>query len=432
MVDSPAWAWVSLFVTFTLLTAIAAATQATLHYMGRAKLRHMLQEGTGRAQALQRAFEEPTLLYSTCVVVNTVAVTGSVASGLVLAWSQWNVAPVWGAAVGFVLLACMLLVQLVARALAVYRPERAMILLVQPMRWLSIALWPLVAPVTALEQRLLTSLRIAPSPDAAAAEEELRLLVETAEEHGGLEDEREMIHGIFTLSQRPVREIMVPRIDMVAVERGATVQEVLSQMRRTGHSRFPMFDGSVDHIIGVIHAKDVLRHLEHGTAESAAEPLARPAFFVPETKKIDELLTEMRQKKTQLAIVLDEYGGTAGLVTIEDMVEEIVGEIQDEHDIEEALFERISEHEAVFDARMNIHDVGDVLGIDLAGELEEHEFDTIGGLVYDRLGKVPTPGDEVRVNGCQVTVLTTQGHRIKKVRVLMGSPSGTSDGEPDE
>jgi CBS domain containing-hemolysin-like protein len=217
---------------------------------------------------------------------------------------------------------------------------------------------------------------------------------------------------------------MVPRIDIVAVPIESSVRDVLDRIIDTGHSRIPVFDQTIDNITGVLYAKDLLKHLRDGSPTAPATPLAREASYVPETKKVDELLHEMQQRRVHLAIVVDEYGGTAGLITIEDLIEEIVGEIQDEYDIEEApMIEEVSETEAVFDARVSIRDVNDTLDLDIGDE----DFDTLGGLVYHELGKVPSAGDEVRVDGAVVTVLSTLGRRVKKVRVTKVSAARTED-----
>jgi CBS domain containing-hemolysin-like protein len=212
---------------------------------------------------------------------------------------------------------------------------------------------------------------------------------------------------------------MVPRIDIVATQASAQVRDALDRIIDSGHSRIPVYDGSIDNVTGVVYAKDLLRHLRDGSQDAPVAPLAREPSFVPETKKVDELLHEMQTNRVHLAIVVDEYGGTAGLITIEDLIEEIVGEIQDEYDVaEEKLIEEVNDHEALFDARVSIRDVNDTLDLDIGDE----DFDTLGGLLYHELGKVPNVGDEVRVDGAVVTVLTTTGRRVRKVRVTKVRP----------
>jgi putative hemolysin len=207
---------------------------------------------------------------------------------------------------------------------------------------------------------------------------------------------------------------MVPRIDVIHEPRESTLGTILDQVVSTGYSRIPIVAESIDDVVGVVYAKDVLRALRAGDLEDPAEPIARAAYFVPDTKKVDELLQDLQQKRVHMAIVVDEYGGTAGIVTIEDLLEEIVGEIRDEYDVNEELpIQHVDDKECVVDARVSIRDLNEALDV----HLDVEELDTLGGLVYHELGKLPEEGDEVRVNGCLVTVLSTQGRRIKKLRV---------------
>ncbi|HEX9074230.1 MAG TPA: hemolysin family protein, partial [Anaerolineae bacterium] len=184
------------------------------------------------------------------------------------------------------------------------------------------------------------------------------------------------------------------------------------------HSRVPVYEENIDHITGLLYAKDLLRTLRDGRSELPIRSVLRPVHFVPESMPVDELLQELQESKVHMAIVVDEYGGTAGVVTIEDVLEEIVGEIQDEYDVsEEPLIEQVSENEAVFDARVTIEDVNDALSVQLPGE-----SDTLAGLVYRRLQKMPKVGDQVHVDGLTISVLSVAGRRIKKVRVSKNVP----------
>lgn len=255
--------------------------------------------------------------------------------------------------------------------------------------------------------------------EGAASVESLEQVVEQmvdASEKAGLieSDERAMISGILQLDRTLTREIMVPRIDVVAVEVETPLRDTLDVMIQGAHSRLPVYEESIDHIVGVLYAKDVLRLLRDGKMEVSLRELMRPAYFVPETKRVDELLQELQCNKVHMAIVVDEFGGTAGIVTIEDVLEEIVGEIQDEYDTsEEPLIEQVSEKEGIFNARATIGDVNEALALDLPDE-----SNTLGGLVYQRLEKLPKVGDQVRVGDVTVEVLSVIGRRIKKVRVV--------------
>jgi CBS domain containing-hemolysin-like protein len=245
-------------------------------------------------------------------------------------------------------------------------------------------------------------------------QEELLRLVEMEESNGAIEkEERQMIRGIIKLVETTAREIMVPRIDIAAVESNASMADVVRVVVDRGFSRIPLYEETVDDIVGVIYAKDVLQCLAESRSPESLKALARPPYFIPETKKVDELLTELRQNKIHIAIVVDEYGGTAGLVTTEDILEEIVGEIEDEYDVVESVIERLSEHEAVLDARVGIEALNEMFDLDLPTV----DYDTVGGIIFTELGRVPVAGDEIQVDGIRLHVLSVIGRRIKKVRV---------------
>ncbi len=278
-------------------------------------------------------------------------------------------------------------------------------------------------------------LRLIEPHDAAepqeSPEDTLEQLVDAGEKAGLIEaDEHVMINGVLGLDRTAVREIMVPRIDVVAIEVETPLHAALDVVIGGGHSRLPVYEESIDHIVGVLYAKDILKVLKDGDGrETPLRSLLRPAFFIPESKRVDELLQELQQSKVHIAIVVDEYGGTAGIVTFEDILEEIVGEIQDEYDIgEEPLIERLGENEGVFNARVNVGQVNDALEVRLP-----EVSDTLGGLVYQRLQKMPKVGDEVRVDGVTISVLSVVGRRIKKVRVSkMVEPTSAEHAALDE
>ena len=244
-------------------------------------------------------------------------------------------------------------------------------------------------------------------------EEDLRTYVDAGEEGGLLkEEEKEMIYSIFDLGDTLAREIMVPRIDVVAVEADTPVSDALDIILEAGHSRVPVYDDNIDNIVGILYAKDLLAHWRKGGEPRPVRGLEREVYYVPETKLVSDLLRELQTKKVHIAIVVDEYGGTAGLVTIEDILEEIVGEIQDEYDPEEFYMDRISDDEYIFSARMDLDDINDIMSVDLPTD----ESDTLGGLVYSMLGRVPTMGDSLDVADLHLTVLTVDGRRIGTVK----------------
>jgi CBS domain containing-hemolysin-like protein len=409
----------AIFGAAAVLLFLAATAQAALVYIDRARLRHMLEEGTPRASALARLLEEPSSSMSTILFVNTVALCSAAAMAFWVDTEIWATFAPWAAVVaGIVELLLLLLVQFLGRVVALAGPERVALTFVRPVELLNQVLFPILVPLKALEwlSRRLMGVQRGLTP--ADAEERLRNLVEGNADLE--EDEREMIASVIELGEQPVREVMVPRIDIVAAPASASVRDALDRIVESGHSRIPIYEENIDNIVGIVYAKDLLRFLRDGSQSAPVKPLAREPSFVPETKKVDELLHEMQQRHVHLAIVVDEYGGTAGLITIEDLIEEIVGEIQDEYDVEEAMIEEVSPNEALFDARVSIRDVNDTLDLDI----EDEDFDTLGGLLYHELGKVPNVGDEVRLDGAVFTVLTTTGRRVRKVRVTKLAPPG--------
>jgi CBS domain containing-hemolysin-like protein len=245
-------------------------------------------------------------------------------------------------------------------------------------------------------------------------EEVLRDMIDVAESDEVIEEaERAMIHSIFELGDTVVREIMVPRPDMVLVSNGDRLRDVLDVILQAGHSRIPVYQEDRDRIIGLIYAKDVLRRLHTGDADGDWDDLLRPPYFVPELKQVDALLRELQSEKVHLAIVVDEYGATAGLVTIEDILEEIVGEIVDEYDREEILVEQLPTGGLRIDARLPVDELESLLTCHLPDE----EWDTVGGLLFGLLGHVPQPGEHVEVDGLRLTAERVQGRRIAKVLV---------------
>ncbi len=380
---------VAVFVLSVLVLFLASTAQAALVYIDRARLRHMLEEGTPRASALLRLLDEPTSSLATILSIYTLAICAGAATAFWFDIDVWMLSTLpWLAPVLVIVqVLVLLLVQFLGRALALARPEQVALTFVRPVEMANRVFFIVLAPLNALERGVRRLLGVQRGLTPADAEDRLRHLVEGNADLE--EDEREMIASVIELGEQPVREVMVPRIDIVAASIGSTVRGVLDRIVESGHSRIPIFDGSIDNITGVVYAKDLLRFLRDGSQTAPAQPLAREPSFVPETKKVDELLHEMQQKRVHLAIVVDEYGGTAGLISIEDLIEEIVGEIQDEYDVEEAMIEEISDSEALFDARVSIRDVNDTLDLDI----EDEDFDTLGGLLYHELGKVPNVGE---------------------------------------
>jgi CBS domain containing-hemolysin-like protein len=276
--------------------------------------------------------------------------------------------------------------------------------------WLAVALDVLLTPFAALFIWLQGSAGLAERGIHNMTEDELKVWVETEQPEGGLEKgERRMIYSIFQFGDTLCREIMVPRIDVLALDVTTPLKKATEEVVKSGHSRVPVFEGDIDNIIGLLYAKDLLKL---DSAENLRK-LLRKAYFVPESKKVDALLAEMQARGVHMAVVVDEYGGMAGLVTLEDIVEEIVGEIRDEYDTAEELpVQKISADEYLFKGQIDLDDVNEMLGCELTSEYS----DSLGGYVYGALGRVPVAADSLEVDGWRFTVEDVRGHRIGKIR----------------
>jgi CBS domain containing-hemolysin-like protein len=263
--------------------------------------------------------------------------------------------------------------------------------------------------------------------EAARLERELLDVVSEGEKLGAVdEEEREMIESIIDLRESSVAEIMTPRTEIKAVPRGASLSEIKDLIREIGHSRIPVYDETIDEVLGIVYAKDLL-HMENGE-EFEATAAMRPATFIPETKNLRDLLHEFQSQKVHMAIVLDEYGGTAGLVTIEDILEELVGEIVDEYDQEEpAPMNRVDENTVDVDARVRVEELNEELHIDLP---EDDDYETIGGFVFSTLGRIPSVGDGFDHANVHIQVTDAEPRRINRVRVQVDRDSSPPNGQP--
>jgi putative hemolysin len=308
--------------------------------------------------------------------------------------------------------------ELIPKGFALANPDRIALAVSGPITLFAKIVSPLVAVLVTLTKLISKPFGIDPTrtPELSAAE--IRLIVEQGSQQGVLEaEEEQMISAVMSLSDSKLHEVMVPRIDIVAIDQDASFDDAVTLVLTEGHSRTPLYKESVDHIVGILYAKDLLRIIAAGGPRPRLRDIMRPALFVPESQSVDDLLHELQRRRVHMAIVLDEYGGTAGLVTIEDLLEEIVGEIQDEFDEEEPMKVIVRDGEAILDGRADIDQLGEL--VDPPLELEDdEEYDTVGGFVYHRIGRVPVVGDTVAVDPFAITVIKVTGRRVGKVRVL--------------
>jgi CBS domain containing-hemolysin-like protein len=403
--DAYSLAAVALLAICLILIAFVAAVEAGLITISRARVRLMAGQGVPRAEILSAFIQErSSLLGALALARNLAIVFGAALAVSVLTRERGHS---WLLIIGIVVgaLALFALLEAVPRALVARNPERWGL-------WLTPFMGTFKLLFGGAGRILNLPARIVSRPTTHEEAEMLRLL-DLEETEGDLEeDERKMIRGVFGLEDTPVREIMTPRTDVAAVDTDNTVDEVVRLIIDRGFSRIPLYEKHADSIVGIIYAKDLFRYLAEGRMPKSLSDVARPAFFVPESKRLDDLLTDMRKQRVHMAIVVDEYGGTAGIVTIEDLLEEIVGEIEDEYDRVEHPIVRVGDDEAILDSRVAIEDLNELFHTNISDE----DYDTVGGCVFHLLGRVPAVGDIVETNNVRFTILSVEGHRVRRVR----------------
>jgi putative hemolysin len=409
--------YVFLLALSLVVAAFAAAAETSLSSVSRLRIRTLAEEGNRRARRVALLHSQPNQYLSTILTLNTAAVTVATTSATLIAVSHGahiSEALITGLLTAFLLVFC----EIAPKSLALRFNERFALTLAGPVQGLTIAMRPVVAVLTAVATLLVRTAARGQVPGPFVTEEELRMLVVMGEQQGVVEqEERQMMMGVLEMTDKAVREIMVPRVDVIAVEDDKTVAQVIEIIVEHGHSRIPVYEETMDNIVGVVYAKDLLKHDD--AADRGVKTLVREAYFTPESKKVGELLHDMQVRKVHIAIVVDEYGGTAGIVTMEDLFEEIVGPIRDEYDIaEQEEIQFLSDREVLLSARVSVDDVREMLHLDI----EDTDADSIGGYVYERLGEIPKAGATVGVGHARITVETVRRQSIRTLRITSDHP----------
>lgn len=408
------------FVVLLVFSAFFSSTETAFFALTRTQISALPERKDSAAKRLVKLLQNPRKLLIVLLTGNTLV---NIGAATIAALATQRLMGHWQAARILVFLIQIVIVTLVLLFLGEVLPKLAAIR--NPLKWAERASLPLVtlgwvlSPIVAL---------LLPMADSVArflgverkrwtlSVEEIRTLVEVGEEHGELEEEeKELITSIFDFGETTVREIMIPRTDMVCVPLDAPLDELIETIRQKGHSRLPVYEKGIDNIVGILHGKDLLPQVTSDVV-TPIEKIMREPFFVPEGKMIHELLREFQKEKMHMAIVVDEYGGTAGLVTLEDVIEEIVGEIQDEYDKELPLWHRVDERTVIVDARLDTEELNEVLGEEVIPEVEDYE--TLGGFLLSELGEVPEGKVTVEFHNYDFAIEEVQGNRIIKVRII--------------
>jgi putative hemolysin len=437
-----------LFIVFLLIlmNCFLVLAETAMLTVRRTRIEQLVDEGNPSAKLTAQLLSEPTRMLASLQVGLTLVqffAAGAAAEQVVNPFSAFlsrtigmfiplvsreSHAIAFFVIIIIVSLTTLIIGEITPKSIAIRHSEKIALISAWPISWLQVIGSPVVLFVTALS-RILTRPFGGGSafPISAMTEEELKMMVEQSEEHGVIEtEEKEMIHSIFDFADTVVRKVMTPRLDITAVSAATTTQELIHVVTESGHSRIPVYETEIDDVIGIVHIKDVIGHMTESGRIWTVKELMRPPYFIPENKRVDDLLTEMRRSKMQMALVRDEYGALAGVVTIEDLLEEIVGDIQDEYDVEETpALQVLDELTCIVDGRMNLEDFNDRMG----SELPLEESDTLGGFVFGLMGHQPALGECANWDGMVFSVEATDGRSIQKVRVLRTPPAppGSTD-----
>lgn len=392
----------------------------------RARLLALKDTHANRAKLFDWVLNEPQRALTVTLVGNNIVNIAASAFATSLAIRLMGNTGTW-LAVALMTLIIVVFCEILPKSIAITCPERILTTTLPVLKKLN----NLLAPVLWLTSRLVQSIGKLFGMDLSSknpfvTREEIEHIVNVGEETGALEeDERRMIHGVISFEETRVSEVMVPRTDMVAVPSSLTVGKAVETFRETGHSRMPVYEGDLDHIVGILYVKDLLEHLAQGRVQEPISTLHRPPLFVPETMKTSEIFEIMKKGRVHMAIVVDEYGGTAGLVTLEDLLEEIVGEIQDEYDRETPPILQEDEGCFLVQGHVNLEDLSEALD----SHFESEDVDTVAGLVLALAGDFPKPGQRLDYGPWEIEVVEVKGHRITQVRLIRRPMETDSDDE---
>jgi len=423
--------YVVLLVVCFVLSAFFASSEIALFFLQRVKVEHLVSTGVRGAERVSRMLDRPDRLLSIILLGNNLVNTAAAALATVLAVSIWR-SHGWqeegGILVATISVTIILLIfgETIPKTLAIRYTERLAILFARPIEWLLWVLLPFVVALSWIASGLSKMLGGTPVPRSLASEEEIRNMITVGHREGTVEDsEARMLHKVFDFGDRRVREVMVPRPEVVAIEQGSKVAEFLALYAQFPRSRFPVFNENMDNVVGILAIKDALmaQAKEAINQQSPIDELLRPAYFTPETKLISELFNEMRDSNFRMAVVVDEFGGTAGIVMLSRLVEEIVGEVGDELTMVEKDYEAINAYTFEIDGGMRIEEANEEMGL----ELPEGEYETVAGFVLNLLRRIPRPNEQIVYKDMKLVVSEMRGVKIEKIVLTRGGYAATTD-----
>ncbi|MFC1992642.1 hemolysin family protein [Chloroflexota bacterium] len=396
-----------------LLSAFFSSSETAFTAVQRIRLEHMINTKVTGAKRVAQMLERPERLLSTILLGNNFVNTAAAALATALAFSIWQEQGILYATIGVTAL-LLIFGETTPKTMAARHAERMSILYAQPIRVISWLFTPFVVVLSWIAAGFTKMVGGTPVSRSLASEEEIRTMISVGHKEGTMEkEEAEMLHKVFDFGDRPAREVMVPRLEVVAIEQGSQIADFLVLYAENPLSRFPVYQENMDNVVGILSIKDVLMALAKGTIDnqSVIDDLIRPAYFAPETKRISELFAEMRDENYRMAVIVDEYGGTAGITSISRLVEEIVGEVGDELAEVEKDYEIINEYTFQIDGGMRIDEINEEMDL----QLPEGDYETVAGFVLSLLGHIPRQGEQLRYKGLKLVITKMRGRKVEEI-----------------
>jgi putative hemolysin len=412
------WQHFAVSTASILLAAFFAGAETAIVFANKAHIRALAEAGNARAKSVTGLLEERDRLHSTLLLAENFFIVLAAASGTVLSMDLFA-----GTALSVVVSALVstvfvvLISKLLPKGLAAKNPDRLALLVAGPVRFVMKLLSPAARFLGGT-----ADLFAGPGPQgmsctAVVTEEDIKAMINLGEEGGSLkEEEKELLHKVFEFGDTLTSEAMRPRTEIVSIPATAQLQDVFSLVSEFSYSRYPVIEDTIDSVIGILYIKDILVAMSAGEVkrEDSIQRFIRPAYFIPENKRVSELLSEMQRERFQIAIVIDEYGGTSGLVTLEDLIEEIVGSIHDELETEEKDVEIVDEKNFVVSGQSPLDEVNELLD----SNLQSNDFNTLGGFVFGLFGRMPKVGEQLRYKNLKLEVLELEGRKINKIKIM--------------
>jgi len=412
-----------LFVVCLLLSAFFSASETSFVALQRIRVEHLVESKVKGARRVARMIKKPEKLLSTILLGNNFVNVAAAALGTMLAVSVWGERGVLIATIGVTIL-ILIFAEATPKTIATQHAERLSIIFARPIEWIAWLLTPFVIALSWIASVFSKLMGGKPVLRSLASPEEIRTMISVGHKEGTVEEaEAEMLHNVFEFGDRPVNEVMIPRLEVVSIEQGSKINDFLTLYAESPLSRFPVYQENMDNVVGILSVKDVLMAQARGsiTDDSTIDDLVRPAYFAPESKRINELFAEMRDKNYRMCVVVDEYGGTAGVVSLSRLVEEIVGPVGDELADVEKEYEIINDYTFQIDGSMRIDEANEEMEL----ELPEGDYETVAGFVLHLLGHIPKLNEQLRYKGLKLVITEMRGLKIEKILLTKEKRGGT-------